>query len=305
MLVKHSESKMAERKTRQGSSHSRRKHRKRCRIPVSFWRSVIAECLCTFFFMIIVCASHLEWNGARMSVVEISLTLGLAVITLIQCFEHISGAHMNPAVSAGMLFARKIGIVRAIFYIAAQCLGAITGTAVMTGFAPKGIRGNLGMSYLSELVSPLGGFGVEFLITFILAFTVLASTDPNRKILGTSALPVGAAYAMNTLWAYNFTGASMNPARTLGPFLVLNTWEDHWIYWAGPFAGGCIAAVVYVYIFDPSIEVGSPSSSKSRDRHRENSETSGSLESSSNLYTSEPSITLDIPLASKQYEVSV
>ncbi|XP_077990485.1 aquaporin AQPAe.a-like [Glandiceps talaboti] len=295
---------MAEKKH---SSHSRQKHHTSCRIPVNFWRAVIAECLVTFFFMIIVCAAHMEWDDSRtMSVVEIALTLGLAVLTLVQCFEHISGAHMNPAISVAMLFARKIGIVRCIFYIAAQCLGAITGTAVMTGFAPKEIRGNLGMSHLSELVSPLGGFGVEFLITFILAFTVLASYDPSRKLLGTSALPVGAAYTLNTLWAYNFTGASMNPARTLGPFLVLNTWTNHWIYWAGPFAGACISSVVYVYIFDPNIELKSSSSSRSKQRNRHSDCSESTLGSNSELSTCEPSITLDLPSPrSKQYEVAV
>ncbi|XP_035221956.1 aquaporin-5-like isoform X2 [Stegodyphus dumicola] len=113
-----------------------------------------------------------------------------------------------------------------------------------------GHRENLGCTVVTEYLSTWQAMGLELVLTFIVAFTMCATADPNRKSLGSDALAVGLAYLVCSLIALPATGASMNPARSLGPAFVMNTWTNHWVYWSGPVLGGLLAGLIYEYIFD-------------------------------------------------------
>lgn len=104
---------------------------------LEFWRSIIAECLSSFFYVFLVCAVHISWTGSlighQTDWVVMALTSGFAMAILTKCFGPISGANVNPAVTCSLLVTSKISPLRAAFYILAQCGGAIAGAALLYG----------------------------------------------------------------------------------------------------------------------------------------------------------------------------
>lgn len=106
---------------------------------LDFWRSVIAECLASFLYVFLLCATHLTWTGSMFifgpapNWLVIAMTSGFAMATLVQCFGHISGGHVNPAMTIALAVTRKISPLRAVFYLVAHCSGAIAGAALLYG----------------------------------------------------------------------------------------------------------------------------------------------------------------------------
>ncbi|CAN9502828.1 unnamed protein product [Ophioblennius macclurei] len=222
-----------------------------------FWRAVSGEYLATLIFVLLGVGSTINWAAGKESpppadLVLISLCFGLSIATMVQCFGHISGGHINPAVTAAMVVTRKLSLAKAVFYVLAQCLGAVTGAGILYLVTPARLRGSLGVTTVNSDISLGHGFLVELLITFELVFTVFATCDPKRTDLGGSAgLAIGFAVAIGHLFAIPFTGASMNPARSFGPAMVTLNFQDHWVYWVGPLLGGILAAGLYEYLYCP------------------------------------------------------
>ncbi|XP_014665134.1 PREDICTED: aquaporin-4-like [Priapulus caudatus] len=218
-----------------------------------FWKAVRTEFLITLLLVFVGCGAAVRWSEASpANDIQVGLAFGLAVATFVQCVGHISGGHMNPAVTLGMLVTRNVSILRAVFYCAVQCLGAIAGSAILYGVLPKDIRADLGTTRVNEQFSLAQAFGVEFMITFIYVFTVFANLDPKRQDMGSRSLAIGLSVTLGHLFAYSYTGASMNPARSLGPALIMNIWENHWLYWVGPMMGGIFGGFTYEYTHDSS-----------------------------------------------------
>ncbi|XP_054718612.1 neurogenic protein big brain-like [Uloborus diversus] len=243
---------------------------------LEFWRAIIAECLATFLYVFLVCGSHVMWSIHSTNTLTKSFTNGFAMATAAQCFGHISGAHINPAFTFAMLVTQKVTPLRAFLYITAQCGGAIAGSALLYGITATGLsapRESLGCTVVNESLSPWQGVGLELVLTFVVAFTMCATQDPNRRSLGSDALAVGVAYLVCTLVALPATGASMNPARSLGPAFVMNTWTHHWVYWLGPAIGGLLAGLIYEYIFDSPPKKIIASNKDREDSERDVSET--------------------------------
>ncbi|XP_074646932.1 aquaporin-4-like isoform X2 [Tubulanus polymorphus] len=198
------------------------------RSPV-FWRGCVAECLGTMFLTFIGCGSCISWTKENSSPVQIGLAFGLAVGTLIWCLGNASGGHINPAVSVAMVVTGKISIARTMLYMFAQCGGAIVGAGILRGVTPYQVSEKIGATVLATFMTPAQGFGVEFLISFILVFTVFATCDTKRNDLkGCGPLAVGLAVVTGHLMAVNFTGSGMNPARSFGPAVVTGFWSNHW-----------------------------------------------------------------------------
>ncbi|XP_034039738.1 aquaporin-4-like isoform X2 [Thalassophryne amazonica] len=227
-----------------------------------FWRAVSGEYVATFIFVLLGIGSTINWGAKEekpppADLVLISLGFGLTIATMVQCFGHISGGHINPAVTAAMVVTRKISLAKSLFYVLAQCLGAVTGAGILYLVTPADFRGNLGVTTVSSTISIGHAFLVELIITFELVFTIFATCDPNRTDLGGSAgLAIGFAVAIGHLFAIPYTGASMNPARSFGPALVTLNFENHWVYWVGPILGSVLAAGLYEYLYcpDPGIK---------------------------------------------------
>ncbi|GLT52531.1 hypothetical protein SLA2020_258660 [Shorea laevis] len=213
-----------------------------CSVP--FMQKLMAEVLGTFFLIFIGCASVVV-NSNENKVVTlpgIAIVWGLAVTTLIYSLGHVSGAHFNPAVTIAFASCKRFPLNQVPAYMAAQLLGSTlaAGTLqllfigkndVFFGTSPQG--------------SDLQGFVMEFIITFYLMFIVSGVATDNRAIGELAGLAVGSTVLIIVLFAGPITGASMNPARTLGPAIVSNHWKGIWIYLTSPILGAVSAAWVY------------------------------------------------------------
>ncbi|KAM9500984.1 aquaporin FA-CHIP-like [Clarias gariepinus] len=221
----------------------------------SFWRAVLGELvgMTLFIFLSIAAAIGNGNNENPDQEVKVSLAFGLSIATLAQSLGHISGAHLNPAVTLGMLVSCQISLVRAAFYILAQMLGSSVASGILYSVRPVN-NTSLGVNALNN-IKPIQGFGVEMLATFQLVLCVLAATDKRRRdVAGSVPLAIGLSVALGHLTAISFTGCGINPARSFGPALIMNKFEDHWVYWVGPMCGGVAAAFTYDFLLYPKTD---------------------------------------------------
>uniref|UniRef100_UPI0037E9C4C5 aquaporin-1-like n=1 Tax=Semicossyphus pulcher TaxID=241346 RepID=UPI0037E9C4C5 len=220
----------------------------------AFWRAVLAELLGMTIFVFIGLSAAIgdKNNSYPDQEIKVALAFGLAIATLAQCIGHISGAHLNPAITLGLLASCQMSVFRALFYIIAQMLGAVAGSAIVFGVRPKTIE-SLGVNQLNG-ISPAQGFGVEFLLTLQLVLCVLAVTDRRRDVNGFAPLAIGLSVGLGHLAGISYTGCGINPARSFGPAVIQESFEDHWVYWAGPMSAGLVAALLYDYLLAPRDE---------------------------------------------------
>uniref|UniRef100_A0A9L0SFU4 Aquaporin-1 n=1 Tax=Equus caballus TaxID=9796 RepID=A0A9L0SFU4_HORSE len=203
-----------------------------------FWRAVVAEFLAMILFVFISIGSALGFQypvksnqtaGAAQDNVKVSLAFGLSIATLAQSVGHISGAHLNPAVTLGLLLSCQISILRALMYIIAQCVGAIVATAILSGITSSLPDNSLGRNELASGVNSGQGLGIEIIGTLQLVLCVLATTDRRRRDLGGSApLAIGFSVALGHLLAIDYTGCGINPARSFGSSVITHNFKDHW-----------------------------------------------------------------------------
>ncbi|XP_029452854.1 aquaporin-2-like [Rhinatrema bivittatum] len=217
-----------------------------------FTRAFFAEFIGTMLFVFFGLGSALQWTSALPSILQVAMTFGLGIGTLVQAVGHISGAHLNPAVTVAFLVGSHISILRALSYICAQILGAVVGAALLYEFTPPSVFGNFGVNMLSNNTSEGQGFTVEMILTFQLILCIFASTDGRRNDnMGSPSLSIGLSVVVGHLVGIYFTGCSMNPARSFGPAVVVGNFDVHWIFWIAPVVGAILASIIYNYILCP------------------------------------------------------
>lgn len=213
----------------------------------SLLKPCVAEFIGTFALIFVgICAIHNSTPTAGVGLLGIALAHGLTIAVMVSATGGISGGHLNPAVTFGLLTGGQIDAKRAVSYWVAQLAGAaaaallvakmysVSGTEVVVSGTPD----------LAKGVSVLHGIVLEAVLTFFLVFVVFGSAVDARapKIGG---LAIGLTVALDILVGGPVTGAAMNPARTFGPALASGHWNNHLVYWIGPMLGGLAAGVIY------------------------------------------------------------
>lgn len=216
------------------------------------WQKYVAEGFATFIF-IFVCAGAVLANaqmGGGLQAVGMGLVSGLALAAMIYSVWHISGAHLNPAVTIAMWATGHIKTLTGLGYILAQLAGSFVAAlflkVVFSGVSPQYF---LGDTSLAAGVTPGMGILVEALLTFFLVWTIFGTLVDKKAISGFGALAVGFMLAIGVMIGGGITMGALNPARSFGPALVSSHWGTHYVYWIGPVIGALVAAFVYHFSF--------------------------------------------------------
>ena len=219
-----------------------------------------AEFFGTFWLVFGGCGSAVlaaAFPGLGIGFAGVALAFGLTVLTMAFAIGHISGCHLNPAISIGLWAGRRFPAAELLPYIAAQVLGAIAASGVLFiiasgkagfslsgGFASNGYGAHSpgGYSLLACLVA-------EVVLTFIFLFVIMGATD-KRAPAGFAPIAIGLSLTLIHLICIPVTNTSVNPARSTGPALFVGGWalEQLWLFWLAPIIGGALGGIVYKWL---------------------------------------------------------
>ena len=205
----------------------------------------VAELLGTFGFVFIAAgavAVNSISNGS-IGTLGVALAQGVALLAFIYTFTHVSGAHLNPAITISLWVTKRIEGTVAAGYIVSQLAGA-----VLAGIFIEGLFGSAKLAVPQPIsLEPTFAVLVEALLTFFLVLVFFGIIVDRRSHTSHAGLALGFVFAGLVLVGLPLTGAAINPAKAFGPALVANFWSNHLIYWIGPILGGIAAALVYEY----------------------------------------------------------
>jgi aquaporin Z len=208
------------------------------------WQEELAEAIGTFILVFAGTGAVMvnEVTKGAVTHVGISFVFGAVVAALIYSIGHISKAHFNPAVTLAFWISGIFPKNLVLPYILAQLLGAIAASSLLS--LSLGKVANLGAT-LPYNGNWLQSLLLETILSFILMFVIFGSGLDRRAHLGFAGLAIGLTVGLEAAFMGPITGASMNPARSLGPALVGGIWQHHWIYWVAPILGAQVAVIVY------------------------------------------------------------
>jgi MIP family channel proteins len=209
-------------------------------------RRGIAELIGTFTLIFVGMGSIMF---ASSGILGVALAHGLAIAIMASSVGHISGGHFNPAVTFGFLVTRRIAPSLAGVYWASQLAGALLGALALRATFPDQTNLDSGVPVLNGIGSG-SGLLLEAIMTFLLVWVVFATAvDPGGTFKSIAGLAIGLTITIDVLAAGTLTGAAMNPARSLGPEIVFNIWDDFTVYLVGPAIGGVVAALLYNWLY--------------------------------------------------------
>ncbi len=237
---------------------------------MSLGKRSIAEFIGTFWLVFggcgsaVLAAKFLDSGNPNVNLgigfVGVSLAFGLTVLTMAYAIGHISGCHLNPAVSVGLCVAKRFPAKELLPYILAQVLGGIAGAGVLYIIASGGKDFSLSGGFASNGYaehSP-GGYSMvsclvlEVVLTFVFLMIILGATD-KRAPKGFAPIPIGLGLTLIHLIGIPVTNLSVNPARSTGPAIFVGGWAltQLWLFWLAPIVGAAIAGVVYTAVAEP------------------------------------------------------
>ncbi len=222
--------------------------------PRNWFAEGIATYCLVFFGPLSVMLSVVAFGDglSTEAILMISFAHGSAIGLMVYAFGHVSGAHINPAVTIPMIITRKIGIADGIGYIVLQLVGAVAAAFTLKAVLPElGAAVNFGTQAPGELInfSATSAVGLEAIFTFFLVTVIFMTAVHKKAAAGIQGISIGGMVFLLHIVGVPLTGASMNPARTFGPALASGFWEFHWVYWVGPIIGGIIAGLIMNYVF--------------------------------------------------------
>jgi MIP family channel proteins len=207
-------------------------------------RRAAAEGLAAFALVFAGCGAiiaNARYGGA-LGTVGIALVFGLVIMVMVYATGHLSGAHINPAVTLAFTLTRHFPAREALAYIGAQLVGATLAALLLRAVWPAE-PASLGATTPS--VAAGSAFVYELVLTAFLMFVIMAVATDVRAVGAAAAIAIGGVIGLDALFGGPVTGASMNPARSFGPALVSGEWRDFWVYVAGPIGGAALGALAY------------------------------------------------------------
>ena len=228
------------------------------------WKRYAAELIGTFVLVFIGCGSSVIAAG-YLGVIAVPLAFGFSVLALTYAIGGLSGCHINPAVSISLLAAGKMKPKDTVLYVLMQCLGAVVGAVVLYwilvgnpnySLASNGLGQNGYGAFSAYGFSVFSCFVAEAALAFIFLLIFFGSTS-EKAPKGFAGVAIGFSYGMIYLVSMPITGGSVNPARSLGPAVVLavfagkaglDAWNQLWLFWAAPILGGLICAGVWRFL---------------------------------------------------------
>ena len=215
---------------------------------------LVAEFIGTFSFVFIGAGTAaVIGDGVGLpGMAAIALAHGLAIMAFAFAYGSVSGGHMNPAVTVGVLAAGAMDPIDAIGYVASQLVGGIAGAlllrtllgGVATGLGTPELAHDLALGGVSLTITPVAGFVIEAVLAFFLV-TVVLSTAVAGRAGNLAPLAIGMTLTFNIFMGGALTGAAFNPARALGPMVATGKFDDAWLYVAAPIVGAVIAAILH------------------------------------------------------------
>lgn len=217
--------------------------------PTRLRQRLLAEMLGTFALVSAGCGAVMtEAQTGALGHLGVALSFGLVVAVMVASLGHVSGAHINPAVTVAFALTRHFPWREVPAYVAVQLAGAVAGALVLRGIF-GGAVADLGATVPAG--SEAQSFALEILLTALLMLVITAVATDTRAVGELAAISIGATVALDALWGGPISGASMNPARSFGPALLAGVWHGHWLYWLGPLVGAALGAAAYTLLRAP------------------------------------------------------
>jgi MIP family channel proteins len=215
---------------------------------------LLAEFIGTFAFVFIGAgAAAVVGKGVGLpGITAVAFAHGLAIMAFAFAYGPVSGGHMNPAVTIGVLAAGAMRVGEAIGYIISQLIGGIAGALLLravlggtaTGLGMPALAHGLALGATTVTITPEAGFMIEALLAFFLV-TVVLSTAVAGRASNLAPLAIGMTLTFNIVMGGALTGAPFNPARALGPMVATGKFDDAWLYVLAPIVGAIVAAIVH------------------------------------------------------------
>ena len=215
---------------------------------------LLAEFIGTFAFVFIGAgAAAVVGDGVGLpGVAAIAVAHGLTIMVFAFAYGSVSGGHMNPAVTVGVLAAGAMPASEAAGYVVAQLIGGVVGALLLyavlggaqTGLGTPALAHNLALGATTLTITPAAGFVIEAVLAFFLV-TVVLSTAVAGRAGSLAPLAIGMTLTLNIIMGGALTGAAFNPARALGPMVATGNFTDAWLYVAAPIVGAIVAAVLH------------------------------------------------------------
>lgn len=223
----------------------------------SLFRRSAAEAIAAFALVFAGCGAVVTdaTFDDTLGATGVAAVFGLVIMAMIYATGHLSGAHINPAVTLAFTLTRHFPGRDAAAYIAAQCTGAVLAAFTLLAIWPDR-PGALGAT--TPAIATGSALVYEIVMTAFLMFVIMAVATDTRAVGAAAAIAIGGTVALAAMFGGPVTGASLNPARSLGPAIAAGEWRSFWIYVAGPVVGAVVGAFAYQAVRDdhaPSTEV--------------------------------------------------